>query len=50
LLSRFKRSLARLVANPYYFRFKAKLELAIDLEDLQDMQHGTALYELLMLN
>ncbi len=50
LLPRFKRSLARLVANPYYFRFKAKLELEIDLEDLQDTQHGTALYELMNLN
>jgi predicted secreted hydrolase len=50
LLPRFKRPLARLVANPYYFRFKAKLELTIDLADLQDMQHGTALYELMVLN
>jgi hypothetical protein len=50
LLPRFKRSLAHIVANPYYFRFKAKLELAINLEDLQDTQHGTAMYELMMLN
>jgi hypothetical protein len=45
----FQRRLARLVANPYYFRFNAKLELSIDLAGLQDTQHGTALYELMML-
>jgi hypothetical protein len=48
-LKPFQRSLARLVANPYYFRFNAKLELSISLEGLRDTQHGTALYELMML-
>ena len=44
-----KRKLARLVANPYYFRFNAEMELTIDLPDLHDVQHGNALYELMML-
>jgi hypothetical protein len=45
----FQRRFARLVANPYYFRFNARLELSIDLEGLRDTQHGTALYELMLL-
>ena len=44
-----KRKLARLVANPYYFRFNAEMELTIDLPHLHDVQHGNALYELMML-
>jgi hypothetical protein len=48
-LPRFQRHLVRLMANPYYFRFNAKLELEIELEGLKDTQHGTALYELMML-
>jgi hypothetical protein len=45
----FQRRLARLVSNPYYFRFNAKLELSINLGGLHDTQHGTALYELMIL-
>jgi predicted secreted hydrolase len=48
-LPRWKRSLARLVANPYYFRFNAELDLALELDGLRDRLSGTALYELMML-
>ncbi len=44
-----KRSLARLVANPYYFRFNAELSLAIELDGIRDRLHGAALYEIMML-
>jgi len=44
-----KRRLARLFANPYYFRFNAELDLKIDLEDLHDSIRGPALYEIMML-
>jgi hypothetical protein len=38
-----------LFANPYYFRFNAEMNLEIDLAEVKDHQHGTALYELMML-
>lgn len=44
-----KRTLARLFANPYYFRFNAELDLKIDLGDLHDSIRGPALYEIMML-
>ena len=44
-----KRVLARLFANPYYFRFNAELELSIHLEGLQAVERGPALYEIMML-
>jgi len=44
-----KRLLARLFANPYYFRFNTELELKIDLGDLHDSIRGPALYEIMML-
>ncbi len=44
-----KRILARLFANPYYFRFNAELDLKIDLADLHDSIRGPALYEIMML-
>jgi predicted secreted hydrolase len=44
-----KRALARLVANPYYFRFNARMELQIDLAGLQATVGGPALYELMLL-
>jgi len=37
------------VRDSPYFRFNAKLELSINLGGLHDTQHGTALYELMML-
>lgn len=44
-----KRLLARLFANPYYFRFNAELDLTIDLDNLHDSVRGPALYEIMML-
>jgi hypothetical protein len=44
-----KRALARLLANPYYFRFNAELDLHIDLPGLRDRLHGSALYEIMLL-
>jgi hypothetical protein len=48
-LSPLKRAIARLFARPYYFRFNAALELSIDLGDLHTVEHGPALYEIMML-
>lgn len=45
----FKRRLLRLFANPYYFRFNAEMELRIDLGKIQAVEHGRALYEIMML-
>jgi len=44
-----QRPLARLFANPYYFRFNTELELFIDLGDLHAREIGSALYEIMML-
>jgi len=44
-----QRILARAVANPYYFRFNAKMELKIDLDGLHDCVNGPALYEIMLL-
>ncbi|MEZ0395317.1 MAG: lipocalin-like domain-containing protein [Anaerolineales bacterium] len=44
------RGLARLVANPYYFRFDARLRLEIELDGLQDSLTGPALYEMMLLH
>ncbi|MBI4730706.1 MAG: hypothetical protein HY781_00985, partial [Chloroflexi bacterium] len=44
-----KRRLARLFANPYYFRFNSELELTIDLDGLHDSVRGPALYEIMLL-
>ena len=44
-----KRWLARLVANPYYFRFNTSLDLEINLSGLADKKQGEALYEIMML-
>lgn len=44
-----KRAVARLFANPFYFRFNAELNLKIDLADLHDELCGPALYEIMML-
>lgn len=43
------RALARLFANPYYFRFNTELDLKINLGQLQDAICGPALYEIMML-
>ncbi len=44
-----KRWLLRLFANPYYFRFNADLELRVDLPEVQAVESGSALYELMFL-
>jgi hypothetical protein len=44
-----QRRLARLFANPYYFRFNTELDLEINLGNLQDAVRGPALYEIMML-
>lgn len=41
--------LLRLLANPYYFRFNAALELSLDLPGLQTVEKGRALYEIMLL-
>ncbi len=48
-LPAWQRWLARLVANPYYFRFSADLELTVDLGEVHAVESGTALYELMIL-
>lgn len=48
-LPRWQRPLARLAANPYYFRFNTALDLQIELDGLRDHVRGPALYELMML-
>jgi hypothetical protein len=47
-LPAWKRRLARLVANPYYFRFNADLELEVNLGTPETV-HGPALYEIMLL-
>jgi len=47
--SPWKRRLMRLLANPYYFRFNAALELSIDLPGVREFAEGRALYELMLL-
>ena len=49
LFSRWKQKMMRLVANPYYFRFNADLELSIDFGEIQANERGPALYELMIL-
>jgi predicted secreted hydrolase len=49
VLPAWQRPLARLVANPYYFRFNAQLALQIDLDGVRDRVRGPALYELMLL-
>ncbi len=46
---RWQQRLLRLLANPYYFRFNAALELQIDLPGLQAVEQGRALYEIMLL-
>lgn len=44
-----QRHLLRLFANPYYFRFNARLDLSIQLGQIQEEIHGPALYEIMIL-
>ncbi len=49
LLPGWQQRLARLFANPYYFRFHADLELEIELSMYKTKISGPALYELMIL-
>jgi hypothetical protein len=49
VLPRWQRRLARLFANPFYFRFNADLQLSIDLGSLHETARGPALYEIMLL-
>jgi len=49
MLPKWQRGLARLFANPYYFRFNADLELDINLNTLSATEGGPALYEIMIL-
>jgi len=44
-----QRPLLRLLANPFYFRFNAELELSINFKDLHDTQIGPTLFEIMIL-
>ncbi len=44
-----KKPLMRLRKNPWYFRFRADLELSVDLGDIQATEKGKALYEIMLL-
>jgi hypothetical protein len=48
-LPAWQRGMARLVTNPYYFRFNASLELEINLKHFEAHEKGSALYELMLL-
>jgi predicted secreted hydrolase len=48
-LPAWKRALARLFVNPYYFRFNADLELTANLGGESLTERGRALYELMIL-
>jgi hypothetical protein len=49
MLPKWQRGFARLLANPYYFRFNAELELEIAMESLSATESGPALYEIMIL-
>ena len=49
LLPKWQQRVARLFANPYYFRFQAELELEIHLGVIQTKEYGSALYEIMIL-
>jgi hypothetical protein len=49
LLPKWQQRIARLFANPYYFRFNADLELEINLKNTKARERGPALYEIMIL-
>lgn len=49
LLPGWSKIILKLLANPYYFRFNADLDLQIDLGSLHTRQQGKAFYELMLL-
>ena len=44
-----QRSIARLLVNPYYFRFNTELEFRVDVGQLHGVERGPALYEIMLL-
>ncbi len=44
-----KKPFLRLRKNPWYFRFKAELELSVSLGDVRAREKGVALYEIMLL-
>jgi hypothetical protein len=44
-----QKALIRLFANPFYFRFNAELILSIHLGQLHTTEHGSALFEIMIL-
>jgi predicted secreted hydrolase len=48
-LPTWKRLPARLMGNPYYFRFKSDLELELEFGSLRTLEKGSALYEIMLL-
>ncbi|MCD6343321.1 MAG: hypothetical protein J7L76_06010 [Spirochaetaceae bacterium] len=48
-LPKWEQKAAGLFANPYYFRFKAEMDLEIDLGDMKVRKQGPVLYELMLL-
>lgn len=49
-LPEWQQKLARLLVNPYYFRFRAQMELSVHLAGLEAKEVGEAVYELMMLH
>lgn len=49
MLPKWQQGLARLIANPYYFRFNADLELEIAMDSSSATERGPALYEIMIL-
>jgi predicted secreted hydrolase len=45
-----KRVLARLLVNPYYFRFHGEMELTVDLNGVHAVERGPVIYELMILH
>ena len=50
MLPPWQKRLARLLTNPFYFRFSSHLDLEIDLGKIHEKVRGKALYELMLLH
>jgi hypothetical protein len=48
-LPAWQRAIGRIIANPYYFRFNAELDLQIDSAGIKSREQGLAIYELMLL-
>lgn len=49
MLPTWQRLIGSLLVNPYYFRFRANLELCVSIDGVQEKIQGEALYELMLL-